>query len=202
MKIEQLILASASPRRKELIQKIGIPFKIIPSQVNEIIDDTLSPEEMVISLAEQKAADVAGRLSLESNCEDEACALVLGADTSVVLETDGEVEILGKPTDREHAKRMFQKMSGRVHKVMTGVALYAPGGEKVASFVSVTDVQFCSLSDEEIELYLDKMDWCDKAGGYGIQSEGALLVEKINGCVFNVIGLPIAQLKRVLDGLQ
>lgn len=202
MKIEKLILASASPRRKELIEKLGIPFEIMPSQVEEIIDERLSPEEMVKSLAEQKAEDVARKLPVDVNNAEKGKVLILGADTSVVLETNGKMEILGKPTDREDARSMFEKMSGQVHKVMTGVALYAPGGEKITSFVNVTEVLFYPLSSDEIECYLDKNEWTDKAGGYGIQGQGGLLVEKVNGCVYNVIGLPIAQLKRVLDGLQ
>ncbi|MBQ3510307.1 MAG: septum formation inhibitor Maf [Peptococcaceae bacterium] len=182
-----LILASASPRRRELLRQIGADFEVEVSNAQEIIDDSLSPEEMVQRLALQKATAVAG------NHTD---GLVLGSDTVVV----SDQRLLGKPATEEEAAEMLRSLSGRWHQVMTAVALVDASGER-EPWVSVekTGVKFRNLSEEDIAAYIATGESMDKAGSYGIQGYGALLVEKIEGCYFNVVGLP---LQRVAAGLR
>ncbi|MGN7939656.1 Maf family protein [Virgibacillus sp. 6R] len=179
-----LILASASPRRKELLELLQIPFKVIPSEVEEKVDETLHPEEMVKLLAQQKAEYVA-----KSNQN----AYVIGSDTLVVY--DGQM--LGKPVDKNHAIEILQKLSGKTHEVYTGVSIIY--GSQIRSFTEKTAVTFYPLSNKEIEDYVSTGEPMDKAGGYGIQGYGSLLVNKISGDYYAVVGLPIARLKRELE---
>ncbi len=182
-----LILASASPRRRELLGQIGAEFEVEVSHAPEVIDTSLSPEEMVQQLALQKASAVA------ANHTD---GLVLGSDTIVV--NDGM--ILGKPASAEEATAMLRSLSGKWHQVMTAVALVDASGKKEPwKAVEITGVKFRHLTDADIAAYLATGESMDKAGAYGIQGFGALLVEKIEGCYFNVVGLP---LQRVAVGLQ
>ena len=180
----KLILASASPRRKELLAKLGIPFEVIVSDC----DETLPPDT---------PADVAAELLARRKAEAVAAAypdaVVIGADTTVVLGN----EILGKPHDRADCVRMLTALSGQTHRVITGVAYVANGG-KMRSFSEVTQVKFFELSPAEIAVYADSDEPYDKAGGYGIQGQGALLVEGISGDYSNVVGLPVARLARLL----
>ncbi|OZI11302.1 septum formation inhibitor Maf [Bacillaceae bacterium SAS-127] len=187
--MSNIILASGSPRRKELLQQIGLPFTVIVSDVDETISHPISSKETVMQLASRKAHAVAKHH--EQN-------IVIGADTIVVL--DGE--ILGKPKDRSDAKRMLSKLSGREHSVYTGVAIVQGKNEHV--FYEETNVTFWELSSEEIDAYIDSGEPFDKAGAYGIQGIGALLVKKIDGDYFSVVGLPVASLYRQLQrfGLQ
>lgn len=182
-----LILASASPRRASLLRQIGIPFEVVPSDVSE--DVTLSPEpkEHALELARRKARDVAGR---------RADGIILGADTVVVL--DGE--ILGKPHGADEAVQMLRKLSGRWHEVITAVVLLDPSKGGSHEAVEVTRVKFRDLSGEEVEEYVASGESMDKAGAYGIQGMGAVLVERIEGCYFNVVGLPLARLVEMLRG--
>lgn len=182
-----LILASSSPRRKELLTKLQIPYKIITSNVNEHFTEGSYPEEVVEELAIRKAKAVSNQYH---------GSVVLGADTVVALNN----EILGKPQNREHARMMLQQLSGKTHSVFTGVAIVFQ--EKLHSFYEKTDVTFWELSTAEIEDYLDTGEAFDKAGSYGIQGVGALFVKSITGDYFTVVGLPISRLKRVFNEME
>lgn len=179
----EIILASASPRRKELLETAGLSFTVKVADVEEIIEENMSADAVVRSLALQKAAAVA---------KDNADAVVIGADTVVVL--DGE--ILGKPKSKENAVELLMKLSGRSHTVYTGVAMIQ--GEKIKNFSEATEVEFYSLSEEEIEAYVATGEPMDKAGAYGIQGRGCVLIRKINGDYFNVVGLPVSAVYREL----
>ncbi len=179
----RLILASASPRRKELLNRIAPSFQCIPADVDEQLEDNLLPKQAVMELALRKAKAVA---------EKEKDAFVIGADTVVVYQN----EIFGKPGSHEEAFQMLRTLSGRTHSVFTGTAIVF--GDKQECFYEETKVTFWELSDEEIIHYIDTGEPFDKAGSYGIQGFGATLVEKIEGDYFNVVGLPIAKLYRVL----
>ena len=178
------ILASASPRRKELLSLAVKDFEIIPSKIPEIVPDGLEVEKHSEYLARLKANDIA---------KDFKNAVVIGADTSVILGN----EILGKPRDREDAKRMLKMLSGNTHKVITGCAVVKNG--VCDSFSVTTEVEFLGLTDKEIEDYLNTDEPYDKAGSYGIQGLGGLFVNSIKGDYFNVVGLPVAHLKRFLE---
>jgi septum formation protein len=178
-----LILASASPRRKELLELLQIPFEVIVSEVEEIVDEKLHPAEMVQSLAQQKALSVA---------KTNQTSFVIGSDTLVVYGG----RMLGKPTNKSEAIEMLQMLSGNTHDVFTGVAIIK--GEQVHSFFEKTSVTFFLLSDKEIVDYVSTGEPMDKAGAYGIQGYGALLVEGIIGDYYSVVGLPIARTHREL----
>ena len=174
-----LILASASPRRRELLSQVGASFEIEVSDVEEVLDDTLSPEQQVQSLALQKAQAVA------SQRKD---GLVLGADTVVV----DAGSLLGKPHSAEEAAEMLRNLSGKWHQVMTAVALVdANDIENKWTSVEITNVKFRDLTEDDIAAYMATGESMDKAGAYGIQGYGALLVERIEGCYNNVVGLPL-----------
>lgn len=174
----RVILASASPRRRELLAQIGISFEVLVSEAEERTEET-EPRKVVMALAREKARAVAEKLSKE--------ALVLGADTIVVL--DGK--ILGKPHSVEEAREMLRSLSGRVHHVLTGVSgIYLPEGREL-TFAEETEVWVDTLSDGEIEDYIASGEPFDKAGGYGIQGLFARHVTGIRGDYFNVVGLPV-----------
>ena len=182
----RLILASASPRRQELIALISQDVICAPSGVDEVIPKDTKALDIPLCLAHQKAEAVA-----KSYPHD----IVIGCDTGVIL---GE-EILGKPKDREDAKRMIKALSGKVHQVVTGCALFYEG--KTVGFSNVTEVEFFELSDDEIESYINTSEPYDKAGGYGIQGKASLFVKAIKGDYFNVVGLPVSQLNREINRL-
>lgn len=179
----EIILASASPRRKELLETAGISFTVKVADVEEVIEKNMSADKVVMSLALQKASAVA---------KDNPDAVVIGADTVVVL--DGE--ILGKPKSEENAVELLMMLSGRVHTVYTGVAIIE--GEKVKNFCEATQVEFYPLEKEEAEAYVATKEPMDKAGAYGIQGRGCVLIKKINGDYFNVVGLPVSAVYREL----
>lgn len=180
-----IILASGSPRRRELLERMGIEeFDIITSDVDETVDDDLPPAEQVERLSRRKADAVAAEASPD--------ALVIAADTVVAL--DGTV--LGKPADEEDAFRMLSALSGVRHHVYTGVTVVQGG--RVLTRHEVTAVDFRSLEAEEVELYIATGECMDKAGAYGIQGYGALLVEGIVGDYYNVMGLPVVLLAQML----
>ncbi|SEU01253.1 septum formation protein [Lacrimispora sphenoides] len=181
-KIERLVLASASPRRKELLAQIGITPEIVPSTIEEKITTSV-PEEAVMELSRQKAKDVASRM--------QPGTYVIGADT--VVAAGGE--ILGKPVSHEDAYRMISLMEGRTHQVYTGVTLVYCGerGNKVRTFVEKTDVHLYPMSDGEIRVYADSADPMDKAGAYGIQGIFAAFIKGIDGDYNNVVGLPVGR---------
>ena len=181
--MKRFIVASASPRRKELLENIGYRFEIIPSDADESCDRELSPEELVKELAKRKAQSV-----LEKNKD----AVVFGCDT--VVEYGGTV--LGKPKSREEAKKMISMLSGKVHNVHTGVCI--TDGEKTDCFVSTVKVEFYELSEALTESYVATGESDDKAGAYGIQGLGSVLVKGIEGDYFSVVGLPVAETARRL----
>lgn len=185
--MKQLILASKSPRRKELLAQMGVgEFSILSPDVEEIVDHTLSPEEIVQSLALQKAK--------ATQPLTEGTPLIIGADTIVVAGG----EILGKPKDETHALAMLDTLSGRSHQVFTGIALVE--GDLAKTAFEATTVTFRTLSPEEKQAYVQTGEPMDKAGGYGMQGYGALLIEGICGDYFNVVGLPICKLGQMLQG--
>lgn len=173
---DRWILASASPRRRELLGELGMPFSVVAADVDESPCGGESPDEMVERLAREKALAVAFR---EPGC------FVLGADTTVIL--DGEA--LGKPRSREEASEYLRRLSGRVHVVSTGVALVGPDG-RLNSGISRTEVAMRDLPSVWVERYAASSEPMDKAGGYAVQGWGSLLVERIVGSYDNVVGLP------------
>lgn len=179
--MKKIILASQSPRRKELLGLIDVEFEVIPSESEENIEKC-EPSEYVVKLSALKANDVASKIS-------EDC-FVVGADTIVVLEGD----ILGKPKDKGDAFSMLRRLSGNTHTVYTGVTVIDIKSGESRSFYEKTDVDMFDVSDEELKAYIDTGDPFDKAGGYGVQSKGAFLVSGIRGDFYNVVGLPVARL--------
>ena len=214
--MSRLILASASPRRKELLEQAGAVFEIIPAKGEEIITKK-EPHEVVMELALQKTKEVAARLAVpeekKSPVQNEDC-VILGADTVVVY--DGK--ILGKPKDREEAAGMLNMISGNTHSVYTGVAVIrqSEGREQIWNFYEETKVAMYPMSPAEIESYLNyrerscgekdgaeagsekkyRYEWEDKAGAYAIQGKCAIYIEKIMGDYNNVVGLPVARIYR------
>ncbi len=179
-----IILASASPRRKGLLSLIYNEFRIIPSDIRELVPRDLPVDRCPEYLACMKAENISrGRES----------ALIIGCDTSVIIEG----KILNKPRSTNDARAMMQLLSGKTHQVITGCCLYHLGRFK--SFSEVTDVEFYPLSEEEIEQYIKTSEPYDKAGGYGIQNKGALFIKGIKGDYYNVVGLPVARLKREIQ---
>ncbi len=181
-----IVLASASPRRAELLRQIAVPFDVVPAAISEEHPAALSPADAAESVARDKAGAVGGHARGDRP--------VLGADTVVVL--DGEA--LGKPTDAADARDILQRLSGRTHTVATGVALAWDGGASVESWVVETDVVFRDLRPPEIDAYVDSGRPMDKAGAYGIQEDAAAFVERIDGCYYAVVGLPLSRLSRWL----
>lgn len=185
--MNKIILASASPRRKELLETAGAEFEIIVADVDESVPEGTKPEDAAIMTAEKKALAVA---------ESHKDSVVIGADTIVVA---GE-KILGKPTDKANACRMLSMLSGVEHKVITGVCLAC--GDKKITFAQVSKVKFYDLTDDEINAYVETGEPMDKAGAYGIQGKGCVLVEKIEGDYFNIVGLPVARVMKELNKLM
>ncbi len=177
------ILASQSPRRKQLLEQIHYSFSIETSTAKEIIKKGLPPADIVEQLARQKAENV---------WERHKDAVVLGADTIVAY---GHT-ILGKPSNEDEAKAMLRLLSGQVHEVYTGVALFTTEG--IVTFHDKTTVEFYRLTEEEIAMYIKSGEPFDKAGAYGIQGFGAFLVKRIDGDYFTVVGLPLAKTMRAL----
>lgn len=181
--MQTLILASSSPRRKELLENLHLSFQVASSDVEESFDPKLTPPEIVMELAARKAKSIA-----KGNPE----AFVLGSDTVVVIDD----EILGKPSDSVEALSMLKRLSGRTHSVYTGVAIVY--GEKEVHFYEKTDVVFWELTDDELNTYINTGEPFDKAGAYGIQGFGSMLVKGIVGDYFSVVGLPVARTIREL----
>ena len=182
------ILASMSPRRKELLKLAGLEFETIPSDVDETLQPELTPHQQVMALAHLKAETVA------KNHPDKC---VIASDTIVVLDN----EILGKPIDESDAAVMLKKLSAKSHQVMTAVTIMHGNRQISHTFIHVTDVEFYDMSDEWIADYVKTGEPMDKAGAYGIQGLGFELVKRIDGDYYSVMGLPIAMLKRELRQL-
>ena len=181
---EPILLASASPRRREILETAGIPFEVVPSFGEEICPAGLSVEEVVLENARAKAVEVSSRFPGR---------VVLGADT--LVEYGGTK--LGKPKDRAHAAEMLRFLSGKTHRVLTGVCI--TDGKTVKGEVSVSHVTFRKLSEELIDAYVATGECDDKAGAYGIQGKGCILVEKIEGDYFSIVGLPICTVYKLLE---
>lgn len=174
----KIILASTSPRRRGLLQQIGLEFEIIPSKYEEDMTLKLPPHKLAMTLARGKALDVAQRVSK---------GIVIGADTFIVLDN----KILGKPKNKEDAKRMLRKSSGKTQNVYSGVAMIDAKTKKELVGYEVTRIKIRKIDDEEIEKYVATGEPLDKAGALCPQGLGAIFVEKIDGCYSNVIGLPL-----------
>jgi septum formation protein len=179
------ILASASPRRKEILKGLGLRFMVDPSRISEPAREKHeSPKEYAKRLACLKAAEVARR---------HASGLVIGVDTIVVAGN----RIMGKPEGRSEAYAMLTKLSGRWHEVISGICLIDCGSSRAHSGFGCSRVHFKRLLDTEIEWYLETGEYHDKAGAYGIQGHAALLIDRIEGCYFNIVGFPIAVFERL-----
>jgi septum formation protein len=181
-----IILASNSPRRRDLLRQVGLSFSIDPADVDESVRVGESPESYALRVALDKARGAASR------AEE---GMVIAADTIVVLDE----RILGKPKDHNDAVRMLTLLSGRVHEVVTGLAVLSVADGSVHSGIARTRVWFRELSPQTVEAYVRSGEPLDKAGAYGIQEKGALLVKKIDGCYFNVVGLPLSLLAELLQ---
>jgi len=179
-----IVLASASPRRRELLKIITENFNAVSTDADETLPEDMPAKKAAAYLAEIKASCAA---------EDFPDALVIGCDTTVVYDNS----ILGKPKDINQCREFMNMLSGRTHSVITGCCLIH--SENIMSFSVETEVSFRNLTSDEIEEYISTEEPYDKAGGYGIQGKGALLIEKINGDYFNVVGLPVSRLKIEID---
>ncbi|MEJ5245058.1 MAG: Maf family protein [Bacteroidota bacterium] len=193
LKINQkIVLASKSPRRITLLKNLGLEFDVIPSKIDENISEKLQPNEYVMKLSRLKAENVSSMLGGDE--------IVIGADTTVYL--DGNY--LNKPKDCDEAFEILKKLSGRTHQVYTGITLINNYSQKIINEYSKTEVTFRELSDDEIYAYIESGSPMDKAGAYGIQDDfGAVFVRHINGCYYNIVGLPIELFYRMLkESLQ
>jgi septum formation protein len=195
MKLPKLILASGSPRRAEILTSVGWEFTKDSADIDETELPNELPEDYVQRLAREKAETVAAKY---------ANAIILGADTTVVIDS----QILGKPTDITDAKRMLKMLSGNWHEVLTGVALVTTKNPKSKiqnpeSFVGIqrTRVKFVEMSDKEIEFLAEKGEPLDKAGAYAVQAQAALFIEGIEGDYWNVVGLPVSLVYRLIEDL-
>ena len=180
----RIILASASPRRKELLKNLGLDFEVVPASIDEKIPFGIPPHLVVMDISYKKAKTL-------TKYDD---SLIIAADTIVVLNN----EILGKPVDEEQAFTMLKSLSNKTHSVYTGVAILYKNKER--RFFEKTDVTFKNIDDETAKRYIKTGEPLDKAGAYGIQNKGALLVKSISGDYFNVVGLPISRLAEELKG--
>lgn len=178
-----VILASQSPRRKELLQRVVPDFEVAPADIDEEVKGFITPMDYVLTMATKKAKHIAAKYPND---------LVIGCDTIVAVDN----EILGKPASRDEAFKMLKKLSGKKHEVYTSIVLLKEDQESSATVPAT--VEFYQLSDEEINHYLDTEEYADKAGAYGIQGQGALLVKGIHGDYYTIMGLPIAQLSRMI----
>ncbi len=181
--MKKIILASASPRRKELLSKMGIDYEVVVSDIDEGKIKGMLPEQLVQVLASQKAKAVAEDIG-------KANRLIIGADTIVVLNN----KVLGKPANSLEATKMLKSLSGQKHQVYTGVAIVDTDTGKEELFVEKTNVYMKHINDQEIQTYVATKEPLDKAGSYGIQGKGGVFIEKIEGDYFTVMGLPISQL--------
>jgi septum formation protein len=185
----ELVLASSSPRRRYLLRLVGIRHTVMPPSVREEDHGDEVPERHVLRLSRLKAESVLDRVT---------SGLVLGADTDVVL--DGE--ILGKPGDAGEARDTLGRLSGRLHQVLTGITLVDASSGRQAQGFERTLVRIRTMTDREISAYVDTDEPMDKAGSYGIQGYGAAIVERVEGCYFNVVGLPLVRLLHLVRELD
>jgi len=190
--MKQIVLASSSPRRSSLLRQIGINFEIVPPDVDESrYSFEGDPSGTAERLALAKANSAAGRIDARGR-------LVLGADTVVLFEG----QVIGKPKDAEDACAMLRKLAGRSHRVLTGFALLDPGTNRAVTAHEWTAVSMCELTNAEIRTYVDTGEPLDKAGSYGAHALGAGLITRVEGCFYNVIGLPLARLLMTLKNFD
>jgi septum formation protein len=189
--METLTLASTSPQRREIIQRLGVPFRVLTAHVEEDLARGDTPEDLVRLLAREKVEAVRKAYRLSGNW-------IVGADTLVLL---GD-ERIGKPKDRDQARQFLTAFSGRNHRVMTGVALSVASTGDIQTFCETTTVSVSELTEADIEWYLNTEEWQGAAGGYRIQGRGACLVDRIEGSYTNVVGLPIHRLYGMLRQYQ
>jgi septum formation protein len=187
--MEPLVLASASPRRSEILRAVGWPFETAPADIDETQLDGEAPDDFVRRLARRKAEAIASTRLF---------GLVLGADTTVLV--DGQ--ILGKPRDEDDARRMLRLLSGRTHEVLTGVALIRAESGRAAVGVERTRVRFAEMNEAEIAWHVETGDVLDKAGAYAVQGRAALFIEGIEGDYWNVVGLPVRLVYELARGLN
>ncbi len=181
-----IILASNSPRRKQVLENLGLKFQVICSEFEEVLTEDICPYELPAYFAIQKARDVAQKVNYDS--------IIIAADTIVICN-----EILGKPANEEEAYKMLKAMSGNVHEVVTGIGIIDRVNNIEISDREITKVYFKKISDDEIYKYIQSGEYMDKAGSYGIQGKASLFIEKIEGDYFNVVGLPVCKLGVMLQ---
>ena len=196
----QIVLASASPRRSELLRQAGMEFVVIPSRGEEVITST-HPAEVVEELSLQKAQEVADRIMSGKEEQVSDFSVVIGADTVVAADH----KILGKPADHEDARKMITMLQGNIHQVYTGVTLIVKdekGNIHTRTFSECTDVDVCEMSEDEVEESISTKEPYDKAGAYGIQGSFGVYIRGIRGCYYNVVGLPISRLCHELKDMM
>ena len=176
----KVILASKSPRRAEILRMIGIDFKVIPSNIKEKIDDRITKNKIAEFLSQKKAETISVKYPND---------IIIGADTIVI----SKGEIFGKPKDEEESKQMLKMLSGNSHEVITGVTLINESKGAIKTFSEVTKVFVRKIPKNQIEYYIKNFNTLDKAGSYGIQEWSSVWIKKINGCYYNVMGLPISK---------
>ena len=189
-KAPKWILASASPRRKEILSRLGLRFLIDPSKSPE-------PERRIHEYPGSYAVRVA-RMKAQEVADRHSSGLIISADTIVVVED----QTLGKPADRADARRMLRALSGRWHEVLSGICLLDCGQRRIRATLSRSRVHFRRLTSDEIEWYLNSGEQRDKAGAYGIQGRAALFIDRIEGCYFNIVGFPIADFLKLCRALR
>ena len=183
--MKEIILASNSPRRRELLKKLDIEFNVVISNIEEEINSNISPYELACNLAHQKAKDVLTKIKDK--------AIIIAADTVVIHN-----EVLGKPKTKQEAYEMLKSLSGTTHEVVTGLVVIDSYSYKEIIEYEVTKVSFREIENEEIYRYIETGEPMDKAGAYGIQGKASLFIEKINGDYYNVMGLPVYRLGNIL----
>jgi len=186
---KKIILASASPRRKELLKSMGLEFEVIPSEVEENIGNESFSRELIENLAAEKAADIVNKITVPS--------IIIGSDTVVVINN----KILGKPKDKKDAFNMLKMLSGNTHQVISAIAVIDTETAITLKDSVVSDVTFKQLSDEEINAYIETIEPMDKAGAYAIQGLAGMFVKSINGCYSNIVGISVFKLAEMLKEL-
>ena len=180
-----IVLASASPQRRRLLESVALPVQVVPPRIDETLGAGEPPAEAVVRLARHKAGAVAGRVGRRR--------WMVAADTAILLGR----ELVGKPRDRDAARGILERLSGTAHEVLTGVALSAPDGV-LETALARTRVTFATLTERELEWYLDTAEWREAAGGYRIQGRAGMLVTDLRGSYSNVVGLPLETIYRML----
>ncbi|MDQ2718693.1 MAG: Maf family nucleotide pyrophosphatase [Bacteroidota bacterium] len=193
--MKKIILASGSPRRKQLLESAGISFEVMAIETNESYPDNLSPREIAIHIARNKALEV--KKIIEKDIVNGNAQTIIAADTIVVLES----QIIGKPNNYEHAIKILTKLSGAIHKVITGVCILS--GTEIISFAEETEVEFHVLSSDQIKYYINNYKPYDKAGAYAIQEWiGIIGVKSIKGDYYNVMALPVSKVLKALEQID